>query len=171
MGRISSYYAGLPVTTRLGHVVTSSVDLPLAGAAPATAKSVQFDPRDFLHAVDKPFEVHRMTARVLYANDDAPPKYGVPDQDVALACIDISIKEKSRNVALTAGYVPLLNLIKGDAERTWEWIDPFVLVRGQGFIVQALMESSVLPFAATALRLQISFLGFLLVIPPASDNR
>lgn len=176
MGECLPTYAGEVITTRVPHAVQAYVDLPKIGygSPAATVRAVPFDLNAFLHNAAMPFEVHRMIPRVIYADTSTPTVYGVPDQDVGLGCIEVSIREKSSNRAMTAGFVPLLNLVKGVAEQSWEWTNPMTLVRGQGYVVQAKMACTVFPFASdavSALRLQLSFEGYMLVMPPASDRR
>jgi len=173
MGRLSTVYAGRPITTRVPHIMEAFIDLPIVNPPSAPFRVQSFGANAFLHNVDKPFEIHRMIPRMIFA-DAAATRFSTHDQNELLGCVDISIKEKSRNEAMTAGFVPLLNLVKGTAEQTWEWTDPLVLVRGQGFLVQASMESTVFSFAVgnvSALRLQLAFEGFYLVLPPAFDQR
>lgn len=174
MGRLSTMYDGRVITTRVPFVMEGFVDLPLV-ADPAVETAVsptEFNENFFRFNVDKPFEIHRMIPRIVQGVVTAGAfvmSTTIPNQETALAGTKLRLNERSRNEALTSGFVPILNMVKGTSEFTWEWADPMVLVRGQGFKAAALYFSNVI--SAAGVRLQLSFQGFLLVLAPASDHR
>lgn len=164
MGRLATTYAGQRITYRVPFAMTGFVDLPIVtGGAPFAER--QADRNFFLHNGDKPFEVHRMRPTALAVN--AGVFSAAVAQETLIAPIQVALRERSRNQAMTASFVPLLNLIKGSAEMTWEWAEPMTLVRGEGYFLKAASRQT----TGDPTRLNLTFEGFLLILAPASDSR
>jgi hypothetical protein len=147
---------------------------------------VQFPESSFLQNTDKPFEVHRCIVRLFPFNDATPtpailtPVFvgAVPDLlSILQNYARVRIRDFSKNENLTKA-AQLIGTLNKDNEMTWEFEDPYTLVRSEGFEVTC--DNNLTTFVITVgavttnvgnLRFQVNFEGFLVVIAPASEQR
>lgn len=166
MGRLPDSFAGRKITMRIPYVLAGELTL---GSA---VSGQQFPDATYNHNVDVPFECHRMIPRVTGVDNNGLVIATQPDQDLLLNLVRVRITDFSKNVNLMKSSTLLENLIKGSSERTWEWAEPYYLVRSEGW--QVLCDTQTIPTfnpVVNQLRVQISFEGFLVVTAPASEMR
>ena len=168
MGRLSTMYAQQPITYRVPHTMTGFIDFPEVSAG-VPFREQKMNEQALLHSVDKPFEVHRLVP-VATSFNAGTWHTDSASQELLLAQIAATLKIRSRNQAIAAStnLTPVINLIKGSAERTWEFADPMVLVRGEGILASGVLKQ-IIP--GTITRLYLPLQGYLLIMPPASDQR
>ncbi len=165
MGRLSTVYAKQPVTYRVPYSMTGFLDFPeVTDLAPYREQTM--NPQMLLHSQDKPFEVHRLIPVMQTKHSGVFSAGG--GQEFALSLPLVSLKLRSRNQAITASETMVSNLVKGSAEFSWEFDDPMVLVRGEGVIVTGGVKQRI---TNSIMRLYVTLQGYLLIMPPASDQR
>lgn len=140
-------------------------ELILASAQPG----VQFPEATFLHNVDKPFEIHRMIPLVTEMDDATPPLVDpAPIAGPINKLIRLRVVDTSKNENLTKVSTLIASLVKANTN-TWEWEDPYTLVRSEG--LQVTCDSLTYPAGVDNIRVEISFQGFLIVIAPPTETR
>jgi hypothetical protein len=153
-------------------------ELILAGNQTA----VQFNDALFTNNVDMPFEVHRMIPRVTALDDANDALANQPSQELLNALVRARVNDFGKNAIMTKNPALLSVLTKGSSERTWEWAEPYYLVRSEGFQVAIdtltlpTWDGAQIPSAQPAeplvsLRVEIAFQGFLCVVAPPSNTR
>lgn len=168
MGRLPDTFAG---TTGAPQRITMRTPYTMAATirVASSTSGVQFAPDVFTHSVDRPFEIHRMIPRayLLDSNVVVTPQ---PAIELTLGCVGARIQDFGKTQELSKSSTPLINCVKGPNELTWEWAEPYFLIKDEGLIVA--LDSIVYPFAdGDTLRVDIAFQGFLLTLAPASDRR
>lgn len=169
MGRLPDTFAGAKgapqrVTMRTPYTIASSLTLP------SSTSGVQFPPDVFTHSVDRPFEIHRVIPRAYLIDDEGLLVTAQPAIDELLACVGMRISDFGKTQELSKSSTPVINTVKGTTDLTWEWAEPYFLVKDEGLVVA--LDSLVYPFDdGTSLRVDIAFQGFLLTLAPASDRR
>jgi hypothetical protein len=171
MGRLPAKYAGRNITFRV------PFSMPGELIVAAGQIGVQFPESTFLHNADKPFEIHRMIPRVTGLDDtDAVATVVNPAvislltaTDVLEALTRIRVFDFSKNENLTKNAQLLTTLTKGTSEKTWEWAEPYVLTRSEGFHVT--VDNLATAAVADSTRVEITFQGFLIVVAPPSEAR
>lgn len=159
MGRLPTQYAGEMISFRIPYSMFGElvVDPDINGEA--------FPDSVFQHNIERPFEIHRLRIEVI-AIDDA----GVPvDPQPALMAerVRLNIVDTSKDVLMTKAATRVEDLITSNA-RTWEWEQPYTIVRSEGFNVDVSTDSLI---ADTFFRVQLNFQGFQIVIAPPSEVR
>jgi len=165
MGRLPATYAGMPIMFRCPAVMHTSL---IAGAS---THGLSFQTGPVTHASDKPFEVHRMIPRVSGLDVSSVFVGTQPDEDIMSALISITIRDFGKNRALTKGLTLLANFVRGSAERTWEWADPYYMKQGDGFEIRGQTQPFPVGFAPVLLKVDIAFEGFEIVLAPPTDRR
>lgn len=151
----------------------------------AGQSGVQFPEAQFLHNVDKPFEIWRMLVR-LTAFDTADPAVILSEQptDLLRKLIRLSILDTSKNERITKNPALVDALLK-ENERTWEWDPrPYTIVRQEGFQVAvdaaqvfptvcqpSVQDCTATPVEIGSIRVEVAFEGWLLVLEPPSNTR
>ncbi len=169
MGRLPTSYNGKRVSYRVPYAMFS--ECYLYGTSLATAAGLvvnQFPIEDFVHTEDKPFEIHRMipAAAELDAEVDHPVVIrNTLAQMTYLQGADVIIRDNAKNVPMNKDATTLAALVRGQAQQTWEWEDPYYMTRGEGMIVSIVAS----PFTTgidpdVAIRYMLTFQGFLLVL-------
>ena len=148
----------------------------------------QFPESQFLHNVDKPFEIWRMISRVkgLVVRDDVEilvdPQPETMEERVRLSILDISKNQEMTKNPQRVSSMQKLN------ERTWEWApSPYTIVRQEGFQVRADALAlptvclpdlyggnpacTLVPTTIERALVEVVFQGFLLIIEPPSESR
>jgi hypothetical protein len=176
MGRLPAQWAGRDITMRIPYEMAG--ELVMAGSQ----SGVQFPDSVFTNNVDMPFECHRMIPRVTGLDSSNNVQPNQISQDTLQELLRLRINDFGKNVIMTKSPTLANTMTKGSSERTWEWADPYYLVRSEGF--QVIVDTLVLPTwdgaqiptatpvsPLTNLRVEISFQGFLVVVAPPSNTR
>jgi hypothetical protein len=176
MGRLPSQWAGRDITLRVPYAMEG--ELIMAGSQTA----VQFPDATFTNNVDMPFEAHRMIPRVVGLDSSNNVQPNQMMEWVLMELIRLRISDFGKNVQMLKATSLVDSLIKGDSERTWEWADPYYLVRSEGF--QVLADSQAVPtwdgnqipqappaYPLANFRVTVTFQGFLLQVAPPSNTR
>lgn len=165
MARLPATFAGLPIMFRVPQVMRTVWDFTTG------LNNQSFPTAPVTHAVDLPFEVHRMIPRVAAYDEDGVILGEQPPEDLMNALISVRIRDFGKNNSLTKSMTALDNLVRGSSERTWEWADPYYLKQGDGFEVTG--RSATFPVLAdvVTLRVNLTFEGFLVVMAPPTGAR
>jgi hypothetical protein len=165
MGRLPDSWAGRKITMRIPY--------EMAGEVPMTTAQVgqQFPDATFLHNVDKPFEIHRCKPFCIALDTNGDVLDNQPDQVVLQSLLRVRISDLGKNELMTKAPTALPLLTKGTAEQTWEWAEPYTIVRAESFqiVVDALAFTNFSDLVT--LRLAWMFQGFLIVVAPPSESR
>lgn len=189
MGRLPAQFAGKDITFRIPYSMPG--ELVIANGLTGQV----FPEATFLHNVDKPFEIHRVIIRITPFDNQGTPVVVQPQflantffiTNVLEKYVRVRIRDTSKNESFTKNAQLVDGLVKGN-ERTWEWDEPYSLVRSEGFEIQVdnvapttftLSVCGCAQSTSTAtqtvtianLRVEITFEGFLLIIAPASESR
>lgn len=168
MGRLASEFANRTIRFRIPYEMAGELTVAFS------ASGVQFPAATFQHSIDKPFEIHRMIPRVTAIDANGLVMATQPAQDTLFRLVRMRIEDYSKNELMTRAPTLISVLVKGTSEQTWEWAEPYTIVRSEGFAVT--VDSLVVPApnfspAVTSLRVELSFQGFLIVVAPPSDIR
>lgn len=166
MGRLPDTWAGRKITMRVPQIISG--ELTLAGSV----SGQQFPDATFLHNVDKPFEIHRVIPRITGVDANGAVVATQPAQETLQSLVRLRVIDFSKNENLTKASTLMKLFTKGTSEQTWEWAEPYYLVRSEGF--QILVDTQAIPVfnpVITLLRIEIAFQGFLVVVAPPSEMR
>ncbi len=99
-----------------------------------------------------------------------------PDQEEMQSLVRMRVENTGRNELLQKASQLMKLYTKGSSERTWEWADPYYMIRGEGLMISVDTQAFPAAYAGltvpvTKLRIEINFQGFLIVIAPPSENR
>lgn len=180
---IPEFFAGQPIKYRFPYTMPGEL------VVPANASGVQFPANAFLHNVDKPFEMWRMTARVtgmIGATADVAAVIDTQpftlEQRVRLSVLDVSKNERITKNPQLISSMQKLN------ERTWEWDPrPYTIIRQEGMQVTCQSDAypsvcapdlgatqptcDLVPTPITFVRVEVVFQGWLLILEPPSADR
>jgi hypothetical protein len=134
----------------------------------------QFPDATYMNNTDKPFEIHRVIPRVLALDTNGVAVSVQPDQELLMALVRVMINDLGKSTPLMKSPTPLDSLVKGTSERTWEWAEPYYLVKGEQFQITTNADTfpTAAPFASVvSLQVRLTFEGFFLVVAPPSENR
>ena len=190
MGRLPLAFAGKNITFRIPYEMAGEITLSSAQTG------IQFPDTVFSHNVDKPFEVHRVkpVLTVLDQNGNVIPglpvlsgtvpvgQLALPPQLVLQQFIRVRISDLGKNELLTKSPTMLSMLTTGTSRETWEWEEPYTIVRSEAFqvVADALSYSNLLaylydvttdPPPSISLRLSLMFQGYLVIVGPPSEAR
>lgn len=178
MSRLPLQYAGKVITFRLPYNMPGELDIE-----PNVSGRV-FPDVTFSHQIDKPFEIHRMYVRLVAKG--TPVGFTVPtvlepqpttlEQRVKLKVQDVG---KNENQMKSAAYVSaMISRHTG----TWEWEEPYTIVRSEGFqvqcdtqdypnvvIIDATLQPELVP--VQFIRVVVSYQGYLVIVSPPSETR
>jgi hypothetical protein len=166
MGRLPDSWAGRQITFRV------PFNMPGELIVAASQSGVQFPDATFLHNMDKPFEIHRMIPRITGLDTNNAVVVTQPDQQTLQSLVRMRIVDFSKNENLTKAATLMKLFTKGTSEQTWEFAQPYTLVRSEG--LQILIDTQAIPAfnpTITNLRIEINFQGFLLAVAPPSEVR
>lgn len=177
MGRLPLQFANRPITFRVPHNMTAEMDvLP-------NQSGVVFPEASFLVNVDKPFEIHRIKVRVVAKRTEGEQLVVMEIQPQTLEeRVRIRITDVSKNENLTKN-ATLVSMLKKDNEGTWEWDEPYTLVRAEGF--QVIVDTLNFPAICVPgpgcdglqsvvpekVRVTVNLQGYLLVIAAPTETR
>jgi hypothetical protein len=148
-----------------------------------SVSGVQYPDSAFTNNVDMPFECHRVIPRVTALDDANVAVPNQPSQDLLQSLIRVRVNDFGKNVIMTKNPAILNTLTKGNDERTWEFAEPYYLVRSEGF--QVVLDSLTFPpiwdgaqivtapptTPIISLRVEWAFQGFLCQVAPPSNTR
>ncbi len=168
MGRLPATFGAppQPIMFRVPYTMDASLILTTGQVA------IPYPDAAFQHSVDKPFEIHRMIARVTALTDANIQTTPQPTMFELLSLFQLRLYDTGKNQDLQRNPAFLVDLVKGTSEMTWEWAEPYYLTKQEGF--QATLTAQTFPTfspAAPNLRVQLCFQGFLTVIAPPTANR
>lgn len=163
MGRLPSHFAGRVITFRVPY------NLPGELIVQPQTTGVQFPDATYLQTTDKPFEIHRMIPRLTALDAQGVPVTPQPAFEFISSFVRLMIRDVSKNEALMKSPQLVKTLLKGSSELTWEFAEPYTIVRQEGFQISVDNTAAVGTFAQV--RVEIDFQGFLLVTAPASEAR
>jgi hypothetical protein len=181
MGRLPSQWAGRDITMRIPY--TMAGELIVA----SNQSGVQYPDSVFTNNVDMPFECHRMIPRVTGLDSSKNVQANQLPVETMLELVRLRVNDFGKNVIMTKNPTLANTLVKGSSERTWEWADPYYLVRSEGF--QVVVDSLLIPDWSgnqfqcncdgtptdpnplASLRVEVSFQGFLIQVAPPSNTR
>jgi len=167
MGRLPTDYAGRKITFRIPFSMPGELVVDTGGVG------VQFPEATFLHNSDKPFEIHRMIPRVTGMTVANVPMTTQPSFDLLERLMRIRVYDFSKNENLTKNAHLLSTITKGADERSWEWAEPYTLVRSEGFqvTVDNLATVAIVGGTYDKTRIELAFQGFLIVVAAPSERR
>ncbi len=176
MGRLPSQWGGRDITMRIPYSMPG--ELILTG----NQSGVQFPDVTFTNNIDMPFEGHRMIPRVVALDDANNALSNQPSQELLQNLVRARINDFGKNVIMVKNPAFFDALVKGSSERTWEWADPYYLIRSEGF--QVICDTTTLivwdgnqipqdppDVPLVSLRIEVTFQGFLLQVAPPSNTR
>lgn len=165
MGRLTTVYADRPVLDRSPWVLYGEL------AIGSASQPIEYPPATFSCQTDKPVEIHRMIPRLTALDESGVALPTQPSQDLLASLVKISFTMFNLEQKITRVPTPIINLTKGEAERTWEFAEPALCERSTGITVS--IETRTFPLIAdlSTILVGISFEGFLLVIAPPTNNR
>lgn len=170
MGRLPDQFAGRVITYREPFAMEARIRM--ASAVP----NLQYPEAAFMHATDKPFEIHRLIPRCLCLDVNNNPV----DEDVQrsnpylMSLILATINDLGKTMEQTNAATPLNSLVKGTSEQTWEFAQPFYLAKGESLRIALTSRTFPAGFAddaITQIEVSLCYEGFELILGPASDNR
>lgn len=165
MGRLPEFWAGRKITMRIPYQMAGEITLT------TLQTGQQFPDATFLHNVDKPFEIHRAKPVVQQLDNAGLPINTQLAQDSLLSLVRVRVSDLGKNELLTKAATLCSLLTKGSAEQTWEFAEPYTIVRSENMQIVADALSLANITNTTSLRLGWMFQGFLLVVAPPSESR
>jgi len=179
MGRLPMTFGKEQIRFRIPYELTAEVDI-----APSTSGQVM-QPESLTHAIDKPFEIHRMIIRLVAkgVTDIGQPEIVLEQQPQTLKeRIRMQIADYAKNENLLKGPGRVSTLLSALTE-SWEFEEPYTLVRAEGFQIQ--LSSDAYPsvcvpgarcdtFAlveVSNVRVEVGFQGYLIVVSPPTSER
>lgn len=161
MGRLPSAYAGAQIQGRFPYIMDSEL------IQAASISGIRFPGDDFLNAQDKVFEVHRMIPRIWALDSNQVPLATQPATELLENLVLLDMQLQGFNQQVTKSPTRVGCLVKGSAERTWEYAEPFYLPNGRGVLLTANTVAFPAGVSYTQLLIAVAFEGFLLQLAPA----
>ena len=169
MGRLPTHFAGRLITARQPQSFAAEVILTSAQLGQP------FPEGSFLNNTDRPFEIHRVIPFLIALDINNVSLNPQPDQDLMMGLMRMKITDLGNGpTSFMKSTTMIRALVKGDMERTWEFADPYYLVKSN----QLDVTCDALTFPANGaianlngLKLCLNFEGFFITIAPASDAR
>jgi hypothetical protein len=165
MGRLPDSWAGRKIMMRIPYEMPG--EMPLTSAQTGQ----QFPDATFMHNVDKPFEIHRLKPFVIALDQNGDVLATQPDQTTLQALLRVQIADLGKNEKMTKSPISVALIPKGTSEQTWEWAEPYTIVRSESFQVVADALSFANFAGLVTLRLCWKYEGFLIVVAPPSESR
>jgi hypothetical protein len=165
MGRLPDMWANRRITMRVPYLMDGELTLT------SGQSGVQFPDATFMNNVDKPFEIHRVIPRLTALDADGTALPTQPTQELLAELVRVLMTDIGKNSPMTKSPALIALLTKGSSERTWEWADPYYLIRSESIqiVCDALTFPVIQDFAA--IRVEFAFQGFLIVVAPPSESR
>jgi hypothetical protein len=165
MGRLPDQWAGRKITMRVPYTMPGEIILT------SGQPGVQFPEATFMNNVDKPFEIHRVIPRVTALDVNNVSLSPQPAQELLSGLARVRMTDIGKNSPLTKNPALISLLTKGSSELTWEWADPYYLIRSESIqiVADALTFPTITNFVS--IRIEFSLQGFLVVVAPPSNER
>lgn len=165
MGRLPATFGNQPITDRFPYAMPGELVLT------DSQSGIQFQDALFNNGVDKPFECHRLIPRV-YALDDAGVMLPTqPDERLLAALVKINITITNLEQKLTKASAAIDTLTKGSAERSWEFADPFYLIKSNNITVSCDTRAFPVISDFSQVLVAITLEGFFCICAPPTPNR
>jgi len=142
------------IVRRIPHTMFAEVTV----AAATSGQS--FNSGDLEHAMSEPFEIHR-----LYFNVTTLDSGAIPQADPNIGkreFVKVTVELTGGSKKMTHSAHRLSDFGSADS-RVWDWEEPLVLDRSEGFSITA-DNSLAASAAAGGVRVEASFYGYLLVL-------
>jgi hypothetical protein len=165
MGRLPEYWAGRKITMRIPYEMPGELNMVSLQAGN------QFPDATFQHNVDKPFEVHRCKPVIVALDNAGLVLDPQPDQLTLQSMLRVRVADLGKNEMMTKSPSLISLLVKGTAEATWEWAEPYTIERSESFQVVCDAVSFANFADVVTLRVGWAFQGFLIVVAPPSESR
>ncbi len=179
MGRLPTHYADQLIRSRIPRSQPGAL-VVANGAAAGTP----FPDATLLQTRDVPFEIHRLGVRISPMENGTPPAQISPAAQILFPelptmlqkYVRIRVEEMSTQAKLNAvdqRIDGLLDQLTG----FWEWEEPYTVTKGQQFqvfVTNDLAANFTLPNQGPQifnLRIELTFIGFSLVVAPPSETR
>lgn len=132
---------------------------------------IQFPEAMFLNNTDRPFEIHRMIPFIVAQDSDGTALATQPEQDLLSALIRTKITDLGKTTPLLKAATLIRLLVKGNSERTWEFADPYYLVKSEQ--LQVINDALAFPSieSLNSLKVCMDFQGFFVTLGPPSESR
>lgn len=165
MGRLPATFAGRIVTARQPWAMAGEVSLTTA------QPGIQFPEATYLNSTDRPFEIHRMIPFIVAQDSDGIALPTQPDQDLLSSLIRTKINDLGKVTQMLKSATLIRTLVKGNSERTWEFADPYYLVKSEQ--LQVINDALAFPVIANLVSLKVcmDFQGFFVTLGPPSESR
>lgn len=168
MGRLPATFANQPIKDRFPYAMNGELRLTTGQTG------LQFVDSVFNNGTDKPFECHRMIPRVYACDSNNRLISPQPAMELLLALVRVQIDITNLEQKITKSPTILGTLVKGSAEMTWEFADPFYLIKSNNVTIAC--NAQTFPALAVIENLNnilvaITFEGFFCVIAPPMANR
>lgn len=165
MGRLPSTWAGRQIQSRWPYEISGEFIIQSAEAGQ------QYPDATFQNGQDKPFEIHRLIPRIYALDSDNVLLSTQPDQELLLGLVRARITDLGREQLITKNPTLLGALVKGSAERTWEFAEPMYIIRSEQ--IQIVLDALTFPTISglNKLRVVVTFEGFVCIVAPPGENR
>lgn len=132
---------------------------------------IQFPEATYLNSTDRPFEIHRMIPFIVAQDSDGIALPTQPDQDLLSSLIRTKINDLGKVTQMLKSATLIRTLVKGNSERTWEFADPYYLVKSEQ--LQVINDALAFPVIANLVSLKVcmDFQGFFVTLGPPSESR
>jgi len=168
MGRLPATFANRQITARMPQGFAGEL------AVTSAQTGQQFQDATFLNSTDRPFEIHRLVPFVIAQDSNSVALSPQPAQDLLMSLVRVRILDLGKTQQLMKSSTLIRTLVKGSAELTWEFADPYYLAKGEQ--LQVTLDALTFPANAVIANLQflsvaLNFQGFFISIAPPSDAR
>lgn len=178
-GLVPSVYADQWIKFRIPYTMHAEL------VVTALTNNNAFNADNFKNDSDKPFECWRMNVRLTAQTADAPPFIYEPQPASLYKHVRIRVTDTAFDARLNKA-MQLVDSLQADDSLSWEWEVPYTIVNGQGFQVEC--DALALPryclevvnaadvncttavVAVPTVRVEITFVGYLLILAPPSEN-
>lgn len=165
MGRLPATFGNQPILDRFPYAMPGELVLG------SSQSGIQFQDALFNNGVDKPFECHRIIPRV-YALDDAGVLLPTqPAEALLAALVKMNLLITNLEQKLTKAASAIDTLTKGSAERSWEFADPFYLIKSNNITITCDTRAFPVISDFSQVLIAITLEGFLCVCAPPTQNR
>lgn len=149
MGRLKDTYNGRKIEKRIPYTMHADLNMAVSTSGNSFADSA------FMHTVDKPFEVHRVSVHATAVDSSNVPTTALTTPNNQTFC-RVDIQDTAGNERMTKSAQRVETLVN-DQTKLWEWDDPYTIEYQQGFTVTGDNQN-----ASTRFRIEMTFHGYLL---------
>lgn len=164
MGRLPATFGNQPITDRFPYAMPG--ELVLTGSQ----SGIQFQDALFNNGVDKPFECHRLIPRVYALDSSGILLPEQPAENLLAALVKININITNLEQRLTKASAAIDTLTKGSSERSWEFADPFYLVKSNNITVACDTRAFPTIENLASVLVAITLEGFFCIVAPPPNR-